>query len=193
MRRPQVEPSPALTSIRSHPARFVHGAPEAPALPTAVWINKPIVDQSDQIEITHQTVGEVVVAGGGHCDRAQTSAEPCCSRPMQRLVVLLLVPVLACSTLRRAEVPRDASAEGDACATSCRYQGGGDEAVLSCVSRCPGAVTADAGCDARRPNPGRSCVQAGSDKAGLTLVALVGGFLLLAGGLIAIGANFPRT
>ena len=32
----------------AHPERFVRGAPR---LPTAVWINKPIADQSDQIEI----------------------------------------------------------------------------------------------------------------------------------------------
>jgi putative transposase len=35
----------------AHPERFVHGIPQAPQLPTAVWINKPIGDQSDQIEI----------------------------------------------------------------------------------------------------------------------------------------------
>jgi putative transposase len=31
-----------------YPARFVHGVPEAPALPTTVWINKPIADPSDR-------------------------------------------------------------------------------------------------------------------------------------------------
>ena len=35
----------------AHPERFVRGAPTPPRLPTAVWINKPIADQSDQIEI----------------------------------------------------------------------------------------------------------------------------------------------
>ena len=35
----------------AHPERFVRGVPQAPQLPTAVWINKPIADQSDQIEI----------------------------------------------------------------------------------------------------------------------------------------------
>jgi hypothetical protein len=31
----------------------VRGVPQAPRLPTAVWINKPIADQSDQIESAH--------------------------------------------------------------------------------------------------------------------------------------------
>jgi putative transposase len=35
----------------AHPERFVLGTPRPPRLPTAVWINKPIADQSDQIEI----------------------------------------------------------------------------------------------------------------------------------------------
>jgi hypothetical protein len=35
----------------AHGERFVAGAPKPPSLPTAVWINKPIADQSDQIEI----------------------------------------------------------------------------------------------------------------------------------------------
>jgi len=35
----------------AHPERFVRGAPKPPALPIAVWIDKPIADQSDQIEI----------------------------------------------------------------------------------------------------------------------------------------------
>ena len=34
----------------AHPERFVRGVPQPPQLPTAVWINKPIADQSDQIE-----------------------------------------------------------------------------------------------------------------------------------------------
>ena len=34
----------------AHPERFVRGMPRAPRLPTAVWINKPIAEQSDQIE-----------------------------------------------------------------------------------------------------------------------------------------------
>jgi putative transposase len=37
----------------AHPERFVHGVPHAPKVPTAVWINKPIADQSDQIGSTH--------------------------------------------------------------------------------------------------------------------------------------------
>jgi putative transposase len=37
----------------AHPERFVHGVPHAPQLPTAVWINKPLADQSDQIGSTH--------------------------------------------------------------------------------------------------------------------------------------------
>jgi putative transposase len=32
----------------ARPERFVRGVPHAPALPTAVWINKPTADQSDQ-------------------------------------------------------------------------------------------------------------------------------------------------
>ena len=35
----------------AHPERFVRGLPRAPSLPTAVWINKPVADQSDQIKI----------------------------------------------------------------------------------------------------------------------------------------------
>lgn len=38
---------------RAHPERFVRGAPKPPPLPTEVWINKPITDQSDQIGSTH--------------------------------------------------------------------------------------------------------------------------------------------
>lgn len=39
------------SSVRASPERFVRGVPQAPRLPTAVWINKPIADLSDQIEI----------------------------------------------------------------------------------------------------------------------------------------------
>ncbi len=42
----------------AHPERFVRGRPAAPALPEAVWINKPV--QIDQIEIRpHES--EVVI------------------------------------------------------------------------------------------------------------------------------------
>ena len=34
-----------IAAHAAHPERFVHGAPEAPELTTAVWINKPSVDQ----------------------------------------------------------------------------------------------------------------------------------------------------
>jgi hypothetical protein len=37
----------------AHPERFVSGIPHPPHLPTAVWINKPIADQSDQIGSVH--------------------------------------------------------------------------------------------------------------------------------------------
>ncbi len=37
----------------AHPERFVRGVPHAPKLPTAVWINKPITDQSDPIGSAH--------------------------------------------------------------------------------------------------------------------------------------------
>jgi putative transposase len=33
----------------AHPERFVRGVPQAPRLPTAVWINKPTADQSDHL------------------------------------------------------------------------------------------------------------------------------------------------
>jgi len=51
-----------VAAHRAHPERFVHGTPRPPALPTAVWINKPAadrpahradqLDQSDQIAIS---------------------------------------------------------------------------------------------------------------------------------------------
>ena len=37
----------------AHPERFVHGLPRAPSVPTAVWINKPIADQADQVGSAH--------------------------------------------------------------------------------------------------------------------------------------------
>ena len=42
----------------AHPERFVRGKPAAPALPEAVWINKPVeIDQND----SQQHENEVVI------------------------------------------------------------------------------------------------------------------------------------
>ena len=38
----------------AHPERFVHGVPEAPALPTAVWINKPLASAVPETALPQQ-------------------------------------------------------------------------------------------------------------------------------------------
>ncbi len=52
----------------AHSERFVHGAPHAPKLPTAVWIDKPVADLLGPIGSTHETTAR-------RCLKLLTSSE----------------------------------------------------------------------------------------------------------------------
>lgn len=112
-------------------------------------------------------------------------------------IAAALAMVLACHNYQSARVTPGQSLAGDKCFASCRNSGGTEDKVLSCVSACPGAQTADDDCqDHIRPlRTVPACVQTSQLSTPKTVVAVVAitvvGALVV--GLIGISMALNRV